>query len=103
MVKKIDEAQYKSLDTAGVKLIDFNATWCGPCKMMAPVFEELSEEYAGKIDFYSVDTDQSPELARQFRVVSIPAIAMVVDGNFVDMNIGFVPKEQLVAFIEKNM
>ena len=103
MVKKIDEAQYKSLDTAGVKLIDFNATWCGPCKMMAPVFEELSEEYAGKIDFYSVDTDQSPELARKFRVVSIPAIAMVVDGNFVDMNIGFVPKEQLVAFIEKNM
>ncbi|MCF0186892.1 MAG: thioredoxin [Bacteroidaceae bacterium] len=103
MVKKLTEAQYTSLDAAGIKLIDFNATWCGPCKMMAPVFEELSEEYAGKIDFYKVDTDENPGLAQQFRVVSIPAIALVKDGVFKDMHVGFVPKEQLKEFIEQNL
>ncbi|MCR4831180.1 MAG: thioredoxin [Pseudobutyrivibrio sp.] len=103
MVKKINQNEFKALDKSGVSVLDFNATWCGPCKMLAPVLEEVSEDFAGKANFYSVDTDENPDLAREYGIMNIPAIVVIKDGEKVDMNVGFVPKEVLSDFVSKNI
>lgn len=101
MIKKINTEEFNSMDKSGVSVIDFNATWCGPCKMLAPVLEEISQELEGKAKFYAVDTDENPVLAHQFKIMSIPAVAVLKDGDLMDMNVGFVPKETLLEFINK--
>ena len=78
--------------------IDLWASWCGPCKMLAPVFEELSAEMPD-VKFCKINVDEQPELARLFKVESIPMIALVKNNTFVDMSIGYLPKERLAAFI----
>ena len=103
MVKKINQDEFKTMDKSGVSVLDFNATWCGPCKMLAPVLEEVSEDFSGKANFYSVDTDDNPDLAREYGIMNIPAIVVLKDGEKVDMNVGFVPKEALADFVSKNL
>lgn len=103
MVKKISTEEFNSMDKSGVSVLDFNATWCGPCKMLAPVLETVSEELAGKANFYSVDTDENPDLAREYGIMNIPALVVLKDGEKVDMNVGFVPKEAIVEFVSKNL
>ncbi|MCR5415625.1 MAG: thioredoxin [Pseudobutyrivibrio sp.] len=102
MVKKITQDEFKSMDKSGISVLDFNATWCGPCKMLAPVLEEVSEELTDA-HFYAVDTDENPDLAREYGIMNIPAVVVLKDGNKVDMNVGFVPKETLKDFISKNL
>lgn len=75
-------------------LVDFNATWCGPCKMMGPVIEELSEEMKN-IKFVSVDVDDEDELAETYGVSSIPCLVLFEDGKEVSRNVGFMPKDEL--------
>ncbi len=75
-------------------LVDFNATWCGPCKMMGPVIEELSEEMKD-IKFVSVDVDDEDELAETYGVSSIPCLVLFEDGKEVSRNVGFMPKDEL--------
>ena len=82
-------------------LIDFFANWCGPCKMISPVLEELSNELTD-VKFCKVDVDESPELARMFKVESIPFLALVKDNTFIDMSVGYKNKEQLTDFIKAN-
>ena len=103
MVKKINQDEFKTLDKSGISVLDFNATWCGPCKMLAPVLEEVSEELDGKAKFYSIDTDDNPDLAREYGIMNIPAVVVLKDGEKVDMNVGFVPKEALADFVSKNL
>ena len=69
--------------------MDFSATWCGPCKMLAPIMEELSEEMAGQVEFYNADTDENMDLALANKVTSIPALFLLRDGQIVDRMIGF--------------
>jgi len=76
-------------------MVDFWATWCGPCKMMAPVFEALAEQYRGLIRFAKVDVDASPVLASRYRVQSIPTLAFFWQGNLVDAFAGAVPEAEL--------
>ena len=66
MVKKISQNEFNEVTASEVAVIDFSATWCGPCKMLAPVLEEVSEEYAGKVNFFNVDVDENPDLAMLF-------------------------------------
>ena len=103
MVKKINVNEWNEAVKTGVSVVDFNATWCGPCKMLAPVLSEISEELGDQAHFYSVDTDENPQLAMEYGIMSIPAIVILKDGQKADMNVGFVPKEMLKAFIEKNL
>jgi len=103
MVKKISTEEYKKMDKAGIALIDFSATWCGPCQRLAPVLEEVSREYEGKLSFYNVDADESPELTREFEAQYLPTLAIVKDGKKVDVQIGFQPKENLKEFIDRNI
>lgn len=88
-------------DTAnGVTLIDFWATWCGPCRMQSPVVEALSEEMPG-VNFYKLDVDQNPETAQKFRIMSIPTLMIKKDGQVVDQIVGYHPKEQLQQILQQ--
>lgn len=81
-------------------LVDFYADWCGPCKMMAPVIEELSAKYEGKAKIGKLDVDQNGVTAQKYRVMSIPTILIIKDGKVVETVVGAVPKQQLDAKIE---
>ncbi len=76
-------------------IIDFYADWCGPCKMVAPVLEELSEEYAGKVDIYKVNTEQERDLAMAFGIQSIPSMLFVPMSDKPQMAVGALPKQSI--------
>ena len=104
MVKKINGQEFAAeAMKAPVAVVDFNATWCGPCRMLAPVLEDISEKYAGKVSFFSVDVDEAPELAMQFRVNSVPCLVLLKNGEFTDQSVGFRPEPQLTAWIDRNL
>ena len=81
MVKKISQNEFNEVTASEVAVIDFSATWCGPCKMLAPVLEEVSEEYAGKVNFFNVDVDENPDLAMQYKIMNIPALVVLKKGS----------------------
>lgn len=80
-------------------MVDFFATWCGPCKRLAPVIEELSSELEGKVDVYKLDIDQSPDIAARFKVSSVPTIMVFEGGNVKTKTVGAVPKQQLMQML----
>ena len=86
-----------------VVLVDFWATWCGPCKAIAPVLDELSSEYEGKARIVKIDVDQNPNLAAQYGIRSIPTLFMFKNGEKVDATMGMQPKAQLAALINKHL
>ena len=100
MVRKINAEQFAKEALTGKAVVDFSATWCGPCRMMAPVLEQIAEE---KIDvkFFNVDVDENTELAIRYGISSIPALLVLKDGQKQDMLVGFRPKPLLEADLEK--
>ena len=80
-------------------LIDFWATWCGPCKMLSPVIADIAKDYDGKITVGKVNVDEQPELASAFHISSIPTVAVMKDGKITNTSIGFRPKEQITAML----
>lgn len=84
-------------------LVDFFATWCGPCKRLAPMLEELSEDFADRIDIYKVDVDEAEEIATLFGVRSVPTLLFVRPGGMPQMASGVVPKQELKAMIEEKL
>lgn len=84
-------------------LVDFFATWCGPCKMVSPLLEQVAEEMEDKIKIVKLDIDQNPELASKYGVMSIPTFVMFMHGIEVAKNVGAMPKEKIEAFINDNM
>jgi thioredoxin 1 len=76
-------------------LVDFWAPWCGPCRMVAPIVEELANEYEGKVTFYKLNTDDNQETARQYGVMSIPTLIVFKNGQPVSNIVGFRPKAEL--------
>ena len=81
-------------------IIDFNATWCGPCRKLKPVLEQLVKEYSGKIDFYSIDVDDNRELAMTFRISSIPMLLICPVDSTPQALVGLHPKENIVEAIQ---
>ena len=104
MIKKIGTQEFQTtVMNDAVAVIDFSATWCGPCRMLAPVLETVSEKFAGQADFYNVDVDEAPELAMAYRVNSVPCVVMLKNGEFVSQSIGFKPEQMLSAWISNNL
>lgn len=93
----------KYLKKPGPCVLDFSATWCGPCQMLAPVMEQLSDELDGQADFYNVDADENPELCAKYGVQSIPAIFLLKDGEVVAKTVGAQPKPLMEKFIKSKM
>ncbi len=81
-------------------LVDFWAAWCGPCRMVAPVVEELATEYSGKVTFAKVDVDKNPQTASKFGVMSIPTLIIFKNGSAVSNIVGFRPKAELKKNID---
>lgn len=90
------EFQSKVLDAQMPVLVDFFATWCGPCKMMAPVLDELDGDLAGSAAVYKVDIDQETALAQQFNVMSVPTFIVFKNGQIAQQLVGVQPKQALV-------
>lgn len=102
MVKIISNNDLSEAKKEKLALLDFSATWCGPCSMLAPVLQELSEELAGEVGVYSIDVDQNPSLAIDYKIMNIPALVLLKDGEKVGMTVGFQPKASLEKFIEEH-
>lgn len=93
----------ENIKKEGVAIVDFFATWCGPCKMLAPVFEEVGNELNGQAGFYKVDIDESLELANEYGIQSVPTMLVFKNGEVVDKVVGVVPKASLKAKVEQQL
>ena len=92
--------QKKVLDAAGVVLVDFSATWCGPCQMLAPILEEVAAEAAGRAAVYKLDIDESPVVAARYGVSAVPTVLAFEGGQVKGRVIGLQPKERLLALLD---
>jgi thioredoxin 1 len=81
-------------------LVDFWAGWCGPCKMMAPMLEEIAGEYQGRLKILKVDVDQEAELAEQHNIASIPALVLYREGRILAQRSGAIPKQEIINFFK---
>jgi len=95
--------QTEVLDADKLSVIDFWAEWCGPCRAIGPVIEDLSKEYAGKVNIGKVNVDLNPQVSMQYGITSIPAILFIKDGKIVDKQIGAVPRPVLEKKIQAHL
>ena len=101
MIKHIEnKEELLELIKSGDVLLDFFATWCGPCKMLSPVLEELDRD-GFPVQIVKVDTDEAPELAMEYGVQAIPTLFFISDGKVVNKTMGYQRKDQLIAFCKK--
>jgi thioredoxin 1 len=84
-------------------LVDFWAPWCGPCRAVGPVLEDLARSYNGRVNVVKVNVDESPQVAQRYNVMSIPALLVFRDGQVRDTQVGFSSKERLAAMIDENL
>ena len=95
----INQNNFNEKVANGVVLVDFFATWCGPCKMIAPVLEQLSEKYEGKASIYKVDIDQSMALAAKYGIQAVPTMILFKNGEPVQTHVGFAGAPQIEQLI----
>ncbi|SEM36356.1 thioredoxin [Mesobacillus persicus] len=97
------DQNFTSETEAGTVLVDFWATWCGPCKMIAPVLEELDSDMGDKVKIVKVDVDENQETAAKFGIMSIPTLLVLKEGEVVDKVVGYQPKEALEELLTKHV
>ncbi len=100
-MKELTNENFAAETAGGVSVIDFWATWCGPCRMMAPAFEAVAGKLAGQAAFFKVNIDEAPELAERFGVMSIPTLLVLRGGQPVDSSVGARSEAALEAYVRK--
>ena len=105
MAKEFNDSNFKSdvLESDKLSIVDFWAEWCGPCRAIGPVIEELSTEYEGKVNIGKLNVDNNPEVSAQYGITSIPAILFLKGGEVVDKLVGAQPKANFVKKIEAHI
>lgn len=98
----VNDGNFSQETNDGLVLVDFWAPWCGPCKMIAPVLEELDEEQSDTVKIAKLNVDDNQETAGNYGVMSIPTLLLMKDGNVVDQVVGFQPKEALEELVNKH-
>ena len=101
MEKILNSDNFDETIKDGVTLVDFWATWCGPCKMLAPVIVEIAKDYDGRAQVCKVDVDENPELAQRYGIYSIPSVFVFKNGEAVDKLVGFRVKTQIAEVLDK--
>ncbi|HHT04947.1 MAG TPA: thioredoxin [Hydrogenispora sp.] len=96
-----DNFKAEVLDYQGVAMVDFWAPWCGPCRMVAPIIDQLAEEYAGKVKIGKVNTDENLALSTEYQIMTIPTMLVFKDGKVVDTINGALPKQRIAAVLDK--
>ena len=103
MAFEITDSNFQTdvIDKGGLTVIDFWAEWCGPCRMVAPIIEELSQEYDGRALVGKVDVDSNPDISMKYMIRSIPTILFIKDGEVVDKHVGATSKQVLASKIDQ--
>ncbi|WP_208560428.1 thioredoxin [Marinilactibacillus kalidii] len=102
MVKELTDNTFEDQTESGLTLVDFWATWCGPCRMQSPVIDQLDEESTGDVSYYKMDVDANPETPSKFGIMSIPTLLVKKDGEVVEKLIGYHSKEQIESTLAKH-
>lgn len=105
LIKHVSDASFDSdvLKTSGPVLVDYWAEWCGPCKMIAPILDDLSAEYKGKLQIAKMNVDENSETPAKFGIRGIPTLMLFKDGAVVATKVGALSKSQLAAFIDSHL
>jgi thioredoxin 1 len=99
MVKELTTKEFDEATKDGLVLIDLFATWCGPCRMLSPIVDEVSEEVPG-LKVFKVDVDESPEIAERYNVASIPTLLVLENGDLKNVSVGYVPKQKILDLLK---
>lgn len=103
MVKQIKNNDMQEALDEPLAVVDFSATWCGPCQMLAPVVEEAAQEWEGRVTFYQADVDVNDKLAQQFHVMSVPTLLLFKQGEKVAQAVGYQDKETLSRWVQQEI
>lgn len=105
IINEINNQNFENevLKSETLTVVDFWATWCGPCRKLIPVLEEIASEYDGKVKFVKINTDENIEIAKQYSVSGLPTLLIFKNGEPKDRLVGLMPKSSIVSNIQKNL
>lgn len=101
LIEELTDENFPRVLEKGLILVDFHAVWCGPCRMLAPIIEEVAEEFKGKVKVVKIDIDKEQKSAAQFQVTSVPTLVLIKDGKEIDRLIGLRDAASIKKFVSK--
>jgi len=103
MVKEIDTNTFKTEVSKEITIVDFFANWCGPCRKLSPILEEIEAELGDRVKFTKINTDENLDTAREYQVSGLPTLLLFKDGQVVERMVGLMPKSSIITNIERHL